>query len=101
MDDRTVWLECNISSGQFSSELAVSAVDYIGSEFSLFTNQENVEFDANQLLERGETEGRMRVVILDENKDLSLVRLPARTFENGSTVTVKKSQLETREPSRI
>jgi hypothetical protein len=93
------WLRCKISPGQFSEEYAVSARDYQNVQFSLFVNESFVEHECPEISEGVECNGRLLVIVLDEKQDLALIRLPGRTFENGSTVTVRDNQLESVAPS--
>ena len=96
------WLECKVSAGQFSEEFAVSACDHQGHAFSLFVNQAYVEFDRQAVAHGIDSDGRLKVVVLKEQQDLVLVKLPARTFENGSMVTVIRTQLDySQSPSQI
>lgn len=101
MASQITWLKCKVSPGQFSGEYAVSAIDHAGAEFSLFTADSNVEHECEEIGEGSECKGRVRVVVLGEKGDLTLVRLPGRTFANGSTVTVRSDQIEVGESSYI
>jgi hypothetical protein len=86
-------LRCMISTGQFSEEVAVSGQDYAGAQYSFFISRKFVEFEGEPA--RGcEVDGWLRVRVLDRKQDLVLVRLPGRTFENGSTITVHQTQLD-------
>lgn len=101
MVSQSAWLRCMVSQGQFSEEYAVSARDHRESEFSLFVDAQFVELECEVIAEGGECEGRVQVIILAQQQGLTLVQLPGRTFENGSTVTVKSEQLEAIEASPI
>lgn len=80
------FLRCEIKEGLFSDEVAVSGTDARGAEYSLFTSDRFVTsgIDGNRYL---------RVQCLDEVGELVLILLPAKAFENGSTITVNRSQL--------
>jgi hypothetical protein len=94
----TQWLMCEASAGQFSGEVAVSGSDSQGHPFSLFVAVANVEFDADLIAGKSvDKHARVKVTVIDENDGLKLVRLPGRTFENGSTVTVSAHQLQSAE----
>jgi hypothetical protein len=94
------WLICKVSPGQFSEEYAINAMDHNGAEFSLFVSKSNVEHCCGEIEEGDECEGRIRVTVLKEEHPLALIRLPGRTFANGSTVTVKSDRLEAIETSQ-
>ncbi len=94
MDARTTWLKCMISPGQFTGEFAISAQDHTGGTFSLFVNCDFVEHECGEIEEGIECEGRLLVLVLEERQGLSLIKLPGRTFANGSIVTVRSDQLE-------
>src|SRR4051812_47907446 len=87
------WLRCTITPGQFSDEYAVSAVDHRGAGFSLFAPGSSIRFKSAPVLNEGPIDGEIRVAILDRKDALRLVRLPARTMENGDSITVLASQL--------
>ncbi len=89
--EKSLWLRCMASKGQFSNEFAISAKDYRGEEFSLFVSRELVEPEGDPNISR--VPALMRVRALDRAGDLVLIRLPAETFNNGYTVTVKQDQL--------
>lgn len=93
------FLRCHISPGLFSGEFAITGETPVGEEFSLFASEEDVDFDAPVV--EAAVQGWVRVVILDGDDDLLLVRLPAKTFENGPTVTVRRSQVQERKPREI
>lgn len=92
------WLACEVSLGQFSGEFAVNCVSYQGVEFSLFVPEEFVELKHSPSLETP-VEGRLRVEVISQNKNLRLIRLPRETLENGRTITVDQTQLH-QQPSR-
>jgi hypothetical protein len=86
------WLNCTISSGQFSDEFAVSGRDFQGNGFSFFAPANCVRPNSAPP-EGAEAPARVLVVILGQRDDLTLVQLPATTFDNGATVTVREDQL--------
>jgi hypothetical protein len=90
----SIGLRCRISPGQFSGELAVSAQDFKDVKFSLFVDSAHVEHECPEIGDGVECDGRLIVDILEQKQGLALIRLPGRTFGNGSTVTVRTSQLE-------
>ena len=90
------WLKCEISEGQFTGEYAVSGETFDGDGYSLFCPEEFVEGDPAI----GGEAGWIKVDVLAREGDLLLVKLPQRTLENGTTITVKSSQVEMR-PVRL
>lgn len=84
------WLRCEVSAGQFPTEAAIKGEDYSGEEFSLFVPRQCVRPDAGLCDEW--ISGMVRVEILDARNNLSLVELPGKTFNNGSTITVRDDQ---------
>jgi hypothetical protein len=93
MTQQFAWLKCYVSPGQFSEEFAVRASDYQGRQFSLFVNREFIAID-HEPTAAMEQRGQLKIRILEMKDALALVRLPSRTFENGSTVTVRQAELE-------
>jgi hypothetical protein len=89
--EKQLWLRCIASKGQFSSELAISIKDFRGEEFSLFAERESVEPEGDPDIRP--VPALLRVRLLDQEGELVLIRLPAETFNNGYTVTVKQDQL--------
>jgi len=85
------WLDCTISPGQFTGEYAVQGKLFDGTGFSLFAEKSDIKFDREPTRDKP-VEGQIRIVHLDEKDDLLLVALPKPTFENGQTVTIKRSQ---------
>ncbi len=87
------WLECTITPGQFTGEYAIQGKMFDKSEFSLFAPKKDLQF--NQEPTRNQpVKGLIRVQPGAEKDDLILVSLPRPTFENGRTITVKKTQLK-------
>jgi len=89
---KQAWLICTISLGQFSDELAVYGKAHDGTGFSLFVPQDDVECDTLST-EGDEVKGRLKVTVLKESGNLVLVKLPASTLENGTSITVSREQL--------
>ena len=90
------FLSCKISRGQFSREVAVRGTTFDGTEYSLFVEMDDVDFDGP--LEGFEAvDGWMRVEVLQEDRGLALVRLPAEAFENGYFLTVNADQVQQRQ----
>ena len=90
----TMWLNCKISSGQFTGEYAVRGEMFNAKEFSLFAPKKDLKFD-EETVKKGKTvEGSISVTKLQAKDDLVLVALPQPTFENGQTITVKSSQVK-------
>ena len=87
------WLNCEIGEGQFTGEYAVRGQLSDGTGFSLFAEKKDVDFSAAPTTNKP-TKGVIRVLSVDSKDDLVLVMLPRPTFENGQTVTVKKSQIK-------
>ncbi len=67
-----------------------------GTEYSLFAEKYDVEFDG-PLQGFKSVDGLMRVQILQEERGLALVRLPAEAFENGYYLTVNGDQIQRRQ----
>ena len=95
---RNMWLACTASPGQFSNELAVRGHDYEGMEFSLFTARQFVQCPQALTPDSEEVDAFVRIDVLQEREGLCLVQLPGQTFDNGSTITVRRDQL-TENPS--
>jgi len=91
------YLRCKIGLGQFSGEVAVQSATASGEEFSLFVDDECVDCDRS-LEQESPVDGWIRVEVLAEEGELLLVQLPGQTFENGRTVTVRRTQVEQRSP---
>lgn len=94
------FLRCKISRGQFSREVAVRGTTFDGTEYSLFVEKDDVDFDGefDGPLEGSEAvDGWMRVEVLQEGRGLALVRLPAEAFENGYFLTVNADQVQQRQ----
>lgn len=90
------FLRCKISRGQFSREVAVRGATFDGTGYSLFAEKDDVEFDG-PLQGFEEVDGWMRVEVLQEERGLALVRLPAEAFENGYFLTVNADQVQRRQ----
>lgn len=87
------WLNCKITSGQFTEEYAVQGELFNEEEFSMFVPKDYVQVDENPAGGKY-IDGLMRVNKIGEEGDLVLISLPTSTFENGSTITVKRDQLQ-------
>lgn len=90
---RGKWLDCTISEGQFTGEFAVQAEMFDSTVFSLFARREDLRFSEEPTGDK-HVEGSIRVMPLDQKGELMLIGLPRPTFENGRTITVKKSQVK-------
>lgn len=87
-----MFLKCIVSVGQFSNEVAIRGEDHAGVAFSFFVEKRLVDYKDEP--QRGrDVNGLLHVEALEQKGDLVLIRLPGRTFENGSTITAKSSQL--------
>jgi len=91
--NRTKWLICLASPGQFSDEVAIHGIDYAGNEFELFTSRRFVRFEHDPSSEK-EVDARLQTVLLESKDNLCLIQLPGQTFDNGSSITVRADQLE-------
>jgi len=90
--NRTRWLTCFASPGQFSDEYAIRGENYQGHEFSLFIPQRFVH--CGRRPERDQEESALlQTIVLEQHGTLCLIRLPGQTFDNGSTITVRLDQL--------
>jgi len=89
-----MWLNCKISSGQFTGEFAVRGEMFNAKEFSLFAPKKDLKFDEEPVKKGKTVEGSISVTKLQAKDDLVLVALPQPTFENGQTITVKSSQVK-------
>lgn len=87
-------LRCKVSKGQFNDEYAVRGNDYRGDEFSFFVNEQFVNLQGDQI-DANEVDAVLTVTCLKQEGDLVLIRLPGQTFSNGSTITVRASELAT------
>ena len=90
------WLKCKIGVGQFTGEFAVSGVEFNGKGFSLFVPEDVLEFDGDPVGDET-VNGWLQVAVTGQQDQLLLVRLPRQTLENGQSITVNQSQVETRE----
>ena len=86
-----VWLQCEVSAGQFPTEAAIRGKDCRGEEFALFVPIRFVRSTA--ALGNDWISGDVQVEVLDSRDDLSLIELPGQTLTNGRTITVHKRQL--------
>ena len=86
------WLECTISPGQFSGEYAIRGEMFDETGFSLFAPKKDLRFSEEPTRNKP-VKGLVRVVQSATKEGLLLVSLPRPTFENGRTITVKKTQL--------
>ncbi len=86
------WLNCMISTGQFTEEFAVHGELFDGTGFSLFAEERDLKFDQKPTEEKF-VNGGIRVIPGALKEDLLLVTLPHPTFENGQTITVRKDQV--------
>jgi hypothetical protein len=91
--DRSLWLKCNASVGQFRDELAIRGRDYEESEFSMFAPKRFIRYQ-REPHGSDEVRAQVKIAVLAERDGLFLVSLPAQTFDNGSTITVRADQLE-------
>ncbi|MBW8000757.1 MAG: hypothetical protein FVQ80_01880 [Planctomycetes bacterium] len=89
------WLNCEISTGQFTGEFAVSGELFDNSGFSLFAQKEDLGFPkGKEPDENNSVHGTIRVTPLETKKDLVLVELPRPTLENGRSITVRTEQIK-------
>lgn len=97
--NKSLWMRCYASKGQFTDEVAIRGKDFAGEEFSFFVNQDYVECQDNP--EAGEVPALLRVNPLDQKDKLVLIQLPGQTFGNGSIITVTVDDLQPmeREPA--
>lgn len=86
------WLNCKVRRGLFSTEYAIRAQSFDGSEFSLFAPKESVVV-SRELQNDGVVDGWMKVVLTVSDGDLRLVRLPQEAFGVGRFATVRSQQL--------
>ncbi len=84
-------LRCTVAPGQFTGEYAVSATQSNGDGFSLFVDEDLVDWEPRQVDGRGE--GWLRVEVVDRRGDQALIRLPGPSLEGGQFVTVRSDQL--------
>ena len=85
------YLRCAVGPGQFTGEYAVSAAQSNGEEFSLFVDENLVDWEQPRGDGRGE--GWLRVEVIDRRDDRTLIKLPAPSLEGGQFVTVRSDQL--------
>jgi hypothetical protein len=85
-------LRCDVAPGQFTGEYAVSAAQSNGEGFSLFVDENLVDWEQPQD-EGGRGEGWLLVEVVDRKGDEALIRLPAPSLEGGQCVTVRSGQL--------
>ncbi len=84
-------LRCAVAPGQFTGEYAVSATQSNGERFSLFVEEDLLEWEQPRGDGRGE--GWLRVEVIDRRGDQTLIKLPAPSLEGGQFVTVRSDQL--------
>ena len=89
------WLDCTISLGEFTGGYAVKGQLSDGTGFSLFAEKNDIKFSEEPAAGKS-INGAIRVLSGLSKDDLVLVTLPRPTFENGQTITVKKSQIKPR-----
>ena len=85
-------LRCAVAPGQFTGEYAVSATQSNGEGFSLFVDEDLVDWEQPPDPE-GRGEGWLRVDVIDRKGDEALIKLPAQSLEGGQFVTVQADQL--------
>lgn len=86
-------LRCRVSAGQFSSEYAVIVRSNEGRDFSLFAQAGEVTFTEQPTGDR-EVDGWIAVDVVEQDRNLVLIRLPQTTLENGQFLTVQAGQLD-------
>ncbi len=86
------WLNCTISEGLFSGEYSVKGQLSNFVDFSLFAPEQYIRLDT-PLEGQQAVNGCIAVSVLDEQGEEALVLLPAPTFENGQTITVRRDQV--------
>jgi hypothetical protein len=86
------YLHCTVAVGQFTGEFAVGGQLFDGTSFSLFAPASDLQVAALPA-DNASVEGAIKVELLQCQGELSLVRLPQPTLENGRTVTVTRDQL--------
>jgi hypothetical protein len=84
-------LRCAIAPGQFTGEYAVSASQSNGDGFSLFVDENLLDWERPR--DEGRGEGWLRVEVIDHKGDQALVKLPSPSLEGGQFVTVRSDQL--------
>jgi len=89
-----VWLSCSISPGLFTGEYSVRGYLFDNSEFSMFAQVEDLDFEGEPTPENP-VEGWIKIVKMDAKDDLLLVNLPRPTLENGQAITVKSNLVKT------
>lgn len=94
---RTAWLSCVASLGQFENEVAIRGSDFSQNEFSFFASREVVRCE-HWPEENEEVSVLVHVEVLAHRDDLYLVKLPGRTFDNGTTITVRTEQMQNSVP---
>jgi len=87
------WLRCTLLLGQFNWELAVVVRTSEGKTFSLFAQKEDLRCEELPVGE-GAVKGWIQVMVVQQDGDLFLVRLPQSTLENGQYLTVSADHLD-------
>ena len=87
------YLRCRVTPGLFSGEVAVRGVAADGNDFSMFVSTDFVKL-AGPLRQDRPVTGWLRVEVLSQPGERTLVRLPGQAFETGSTLAVDASQLK-------
>ena len=88
-----MWLRCKVAEGQFDGEYAVAGDTPDGAGFSLFVPEEYIQVE--QPVGGSSVEGWVKIRVLETSGNQVLVKLPRRTIENGTTMTVRSDDLET------
>lgn len=92
------WLPCEVANGMFSTEYAVSGVDFDGKAFSLFAEADEVSADPEKLC-CGVVKGHLKVELVGVAENMAIIRLPRESLCSKKTLTVDIGQL-TEELSR-
>ena len=85
-------LRCKVGPGLFSGEFAVRGTTSDKVEFSCFVPGEYVRLES-PLQRSHPVDGWLCVEEIEARDPLVLVRLPHEAFENGSVITVERSQV--------
>jgi hypothetical protein len=86
------WLRCPVTPGQFSSEYAVVAEQFDGTEFSLFAPRTEVECDTEPRFEQP-ADGWLRVEVWSRQGDLLMIKLPQMAIGRGQFIKVRSGQM--------
>jgi len=87
-----MWLRCKVMPGQYSGECAIRGRLFNDSEFSLFADKNDVDFDG-ELSKDKPIDGWLKVIPGPQKGNLLLVGLPQPAFENGNNIIVKIGQV--------